>query len=430
MRALALCFASLTALLAVPPVVQEAPIRAHMAFLADPLLEGRGTGQRGGDLAVRYLEGQLRALGLKPLAGGSYLQRVEVQGAKLLQRESTLAFVGPKGSLAPAFWKDVVFSSGDGRASARIDAPVVFVGYGIDAKGEGWDDFKGLDCKGKFLIMLVNEPRPTTADPFRFDGTNLTIHGRWRTKFEEAGRRGAAGVLVIHDPEGASYDWSVARNGFEGERFALAGQGGAALVGWLHQDSARALLQAGGQDLEALRTAAERKDFRPVPLELRAKGHLACAVRTFSQFNVAGLLPGTDPARQGEAVIYSAHWDHLGIQDGKVYCGAIDNGSAVASLLAVAQASTPNPARRGQIFLLTCAEEQGLLGAEAYVQQPLWPLAKTVAALNFESLNWVGPSRDIEFLGGERSTLLALAQDVGRFMGLAPMAGQADPAGL
>jgi len=430
MRVLVLCLALLPALVAAPPVVEEAPIRAHMAFLADPLLEGRGTGQRGGDLAVKYLEAQLRTLGLKPLVGGGYLQRVEVQGTKLVRERSALVFTGPGGSVTPAFWKDVVYVAGGGLAEAHIDAPVVFVGYGIEATGEGWDDFKGLDCKGKFLIMLVGEPRPTAAEPRRFDGANLTLHGRWTTKFAEAGRRGAAGVLVIHDDECASYDWSVARNGFEGERFALAGSSGAPLVGWVHQDAARALLKTGGQDLESLRQAAEVKDFHPVPLGLKAQGQVVSNVRTFSQFNVAGLLPGTDPALKTEAVVYSAHWDHLGIQDGKVYCGAIDNGSAVGSLLAVAQASVASPARRSQIFMLTCGEEQGLLGAEAYVRNPLWPLAETVANLNFESLNWVGPSRDIEFLGGERSTLLALAREVGRPMGLRPMENQPDPAGL
>ena len=430
MRVLALCLALLPTLAAAPPQVDEVPIRAHMAFLADPLLEGRGTGQRGGDLAVKYLESQLQVLGLKPLVGKGFLQRVEVQGAKLIQGQSRLTFTGTGGTVAPTFWNEVVYGCGGGQAEARVDAPVVFVGYGIEAKEEGWDDFKGLDCTGKLLIMLVNEPRPTPDEPWRFDGLNLTIHGRWRTKFEEAGRRGAAGVLVIHDDEGASYDWSVARNGFEGERFALAGSSGAPLVGWLHQDTARQLLKAGGQDLETLRRAAEGKDFRPVPLGLRAQGWVVSRVRTFPQFNVVGMLPGTDPVLKDEAIVYSAHWDHLGIQDGKIYCGAIDNGSAVGSLLAVAQASVGNPARRSQIFLLTCGEEQGLLGAEAYVKNPLWPLAKTVANLNFESLNWVGPSRDIEFLGGERSTLLALAQDVGKPMGLAPMVGQADMAGL
>lgn len=430
MRAVVLCLALLPALVAAPPVVEEAPIRAHMAFLADPLLEGRGTGQRGGDLAVKYLEAQLRALGLKPLAGEGYLQRVDMLGAKLDRERSALTFSGSGKSLKPSFWKEVVYGSGGALAEARIDAPVVFVGFGIEAKGEGWDDFKGLDCKGKFLLMLAGEPRPTAAEPRRFDGANLTLSGRWRTKFEEAGRRGAAGMLVIHDDEGASYDWTVARNGFEGERFALAGCSGAPMVGWLQQDAARALLKAGGQDLEALRRAAEDRAFRPVSLDLKAQGRVVSTLRTFPQFNVVGLLPGTDPALKAEAVVYSAHWDHLGLQDGKIYCGAIDNGSAVGALLAVAQASVGNPARRSQVFLLTCGEEPGLLGAEAYVKNPLWPLAKTVANLNFESLNWVGPSRDIEFLGGERSTLLALAREVGNPMGLRPMEHQQDPAGL
>ncbi|MDP2876909.1 MAG: M28 family peptidase, partial [Holophaga sp.] len=334
------------------------------------------------------------------------------------------------GLITTTFWKDVVYSSGDGKATATIDAPVIFMGFGIDAPEEGWDDFKGIDCKGKFLIVLVNEPASTPGEPKRFDGPNMTIHGRWRTKFEEATKRGAAGVLVVHDSEGAAYHWSVARNGFEGERFALTERRGVPLVGWLHQDLARTLLKASGQDLDALRKAAERKDFRPIPLTLKAKGNLTSTVRSFPQYNVVGVLPGTDPKLKEEAVIYSAHWDHLGIQNGNIYCGAIDNGSAIASLLAVAKATVPYPTRRSQIFMLTCGEEQGLLGAEAYVANPLWPLAKTVAALNFESLNWVGPARDIEFLGGERSTLLELAREVGKPLNLAPMEGQTDPAGL
>jgi Zn-dependent M28 family amino/carboxypeptidase len=418
-------------LLAQTPRVQEAPIRAHMAFLADDLLEGRGTGQRGGDLAVRYLEAQLRALGLRPFNGGSFLQRVDLVGVKLRVPESSLAFRHGAGESRPVFAQDVVMSCGSAVPDARFEAPVLFVGYGVAAPQWSWDDFKGVDCRGKLLVMLANQPRPTSAEPTRFGGESLTEYGRWTYKFQEAARRGAAGVLLVHTTEGAGYDWTVARNGFLGEKFLV--QGGtpnAPLQGWITEDYARTLLKAGGQDLDALRQRAQSRDFRPVPLELRASAHLASDVRTFPQYNVGGVLEGSDPALKDELVVYSAHWDHLGLQGDRIYNGAVDNGSACAALLAVAQASMPHPARRSQLFLLTCAEEQGLLGANAYVDHPLWPLARTVAALNFESLNWVGPSRDIEFLGGERSTLLELGRTVAREMGLALRPPEPDLTGL
>jgi len=411
------------------PKVQEAPIRAHLAFLADDLLEGRGTGQRGGDLAVAYLEAQVRALGLAPANGDSYRQRVDVLGAKTLPARSAITFRGPGGELSPAFFRDVVATTGQGVPETAFEAPVLFVGFGIDAPGERWDDYKGVDCRGKLLLMLVNEPPPTAAEPDRFEGESLSRHGRWTTKFEEAARKGAAGVLLVHTDASATYSWSVVTAGFQGEKFMVAeGPRLAPLEGWVTEAFARRLAQAGGQDLDALRQSAATRDFRPVPLELAAKVRLECAVRTFPQYNVAALLPGTD--LKDEAVVFSAHWDHLGIQDGRIYNGAVDNASAVASLLALAQASVGRPTRRTQLYLFTCGEEQGLLGAEGYVRRPLWPLAKTVACLNFESLNWVGPSRDIEFLGGERSTLIDLGRTVAASMGMTLRKPEPDTQGL
>ncbi|BDU72607.1 M28 family peptidase [Mesoterricola silvestris] len=411
------------------PVVKEAPIRAHLAFLADDLLEGRGTGQRGGDLAVAYLEAQLGALGLKPANGASFRQRIDVLGTRTLPARSSITFHGPGGDLAPAFMDDLVASSGQGVPEAAFEAPVLFVGFGIDAPDERWDDYKGVDCRGRLLLMLVNEPPPTTAEPGLFEGPGLSRHGRWTTKFEEAARRGAAGVLLVHTDASATYGWSVVTAGFQGEKFMVAsGPRLAPLQGWVTEAFARRLAQAGGQDLDALRRRASTRDFRPVPLRLTAKARLESAVRTFPQYNVAALLPGTDLA--DEAVVYSAHWDHLGLQEGRIYNGAVDNASAVASLLALAQASVDRPARRTQIFLFTCGEEQGLLGAEGYVRHPLWPLAKTVADLNLESLNWVGPTRDIEFLGGERSTLIDLGRTVAARLGMTLRRPEPDTQGL
>jgi Zn-dependent M28 family amino/carboxypeptidase len=316
-----------------------------------------------------------------------------------------------------------VFANAGGQPDTRLDAPIVFVGYGIDAPEEGWNDFQGADVKGKLLVAMVNDPQPTTAEPTRFGGKSLTWYGRWTYKFEEALRQGAAGVLLIHTTASASYPWSVPVNSFTHEQFHLAGPGNA-LQGWISEDAARSLFSAAGQDLDALRARAEVKGFRPVLLNASAHAQIKSAVRQVAEYNVAGIVPGTDPKLRAEAVIYSAHWDHLGIdeQNGTpdhIWNGAIDNGSGTAALLAMAQAAVAHPARRTQIFLWPCAEEQGLLGSLAYTRAPLWPLAKTAADLNLDSMNFVGRTRDIGVPGAERSSLMDSARQVAKASGLA-----------
>jgi Zn-dependent M28 family amino/carboxypeptidase len=405
-----------------PPHVLEAPLRAHLSFLADDLLEGRGTGQRGGELTVRYLETQAAAIGLKPAAGKGYRQKVELVGQKT-QPGSLLRFEAGGKRIDAAFGTDVVFANAGGQPDSRLDAPIVFVGYGIDAPEEGWNDFQGVDVKGKLLVAMVNDPQPTAAEPQRFGGKSLTWYGRWTYKFEEALRQGAAGILLIHTTASASYPWSVPVNSFTHEQFHLAGPGNA-LQGWISEDAARKLFAAAGQDLDTLRARAEVKGFRPVPLDASAHAQVKSAVRQIAEYNVAGIVPGTDPKLRDEAVIYSAHWDHLGIDEhnGKpdhIWNGAIDNGSGTAALLAMAQAAVAHPARRTQIFLWPCAEEQGLLGSLAYTRAPLWPLAKTAADLNLDSMNFVGPTRDIGVPGAERSSLIDSSRKVAQEMGLA-----------
>ncbi|HEX7553245.1 MAG TPA: M28 family peptidase, partial [Geothrix sp.] len=369
--------------------VQEGPLRAHLAFLADDLLEGRGTGQRGAELTVRYLETQMQSLGLSPAKGTSYRQPVSLLGLRTLVEQSTLSFLGGGASVTPKFGSEIVYDSGVAQAQQTFDAPVVFLGFGIDSPENRWDDFKGLDVHGKVLLVMVNEPAPTTQEPGLFDGPNLSAHGRWTTKFEVAARHGAAGILLIHTTPSASYGWQVVRTGWDAERFSLAkGPAGAPLRGWVTEATARALVKQGGQDLEALRAKAQRRDFQPVPLELRLQGTLRSAVRKVEQFNMAGVVPGTDAALKEELVIYSAHWDHLGMgaapsvdahpsaQPGSepdtIYNGAVDNASGCAALLAMAQAAIHAPAKRSQMFLFVCAE--GLLGSKAYAGEPLWPL--------------------------------------------------------
>jgi Zn-dependent M28 family amino/carboxypeptidase len=409
------------------PKVEEAPLRAHLAFLSSDVLEGRGTGQRGADLTVAYLETQALAVGLKPVSGKSYRQAVKIAGIKSLPAESSLHLEANGAPLAAAFGKDWVWAPGDAQAAHSLNADLVFVGYGITASEEGWDDYKGQDFKGKVLVMMVNDPQPTAEQPNRFGGKALTYYGRWTYKFEEAARRGAAGVLLIHTTPSASYDWSVIQNSWDGiERFQLAqGDAGTGLQGWMTEDAARAMFKAGGQDLDTLRAAAERKDFQPVALKAKVAGDMKAAVRRIEQFNVAGVVPGTDPKLKDEVVIYSAHWDHLGKQgtEGEakadtIFNGAVDNASGSAALLAMAKVAVASPAKRSQMFLWVAAEEQGLLGSAAYATAPLWPLAKTAANLNLDSLNFVGVTHDIGTQGSERTGLGKMAEAAAKAMNM------------
>ncbi|MFZ6778188.1 M28 family peptidase [Undibacterium sp. Ji83W] len=402
--------------------VQEASLRAHLAFLSDDLLEGRGTGQRGGDLAVRYLETQAAAMGLVPLPGANgYRQTVTLVGSQTLSN-SQLRFETNKTTLSPALGSEIVYGSSNGKADIDFEAPLVFVGYGVRAPEERWDDFKAVDLKGKLLIMMVNDPQPSAAEPNRFAGKALTYYGRWTYKFEEAARQGAAGVLLIHTTPSASYAWNVPQTSFSHERFSL-GKDGNALEGWLQEDTAKALFTAAGQDLDALRAQAETREFKPVAIDARIHVTLHSSVRKVEQQNVVGMVPGSDAKLKHEAVLYSAHWDHLGIvqEPGKpaqIWNGAVDNASGAAALLAIAQAATTHPAKRTQIFLWPAAEEQGLLGSAFYVQHPLWPLAKTAADLNLDSMNFVGKTHDIGVAGSEHSSLFNSAASVAKKMGL------------
>ncbi|MES2317216.1 MAG: M28 family peptidase [Pseudomonadota bacterium] len=406
---------------AAQPKVAEAPLRAHMAFLADDMFEGRGTGQRGGDLAVRYLETQAAAIGLKPAAGKGYRQSVKMVGSTT-RATSVIRFDVGGRTMAPKLGSEIYFGNANGTPEARFDAPVVFVGYGIDAAEENWNDYEGVDVKGKLLIAMTNDPRPTAEEPNRFGGKSMTYQGRWVYKFEEALRKGAAGILLIHTDESATYPWSVAASGHGREQFYLAGKGNQ-VQGWIQDDVARALFAAAGKNLDTLRAQAEVRGFKPVELGVRARVAVDSTQRTIEQFNVAGIVPGTDPALRDQAVIYSAHWDHLGKREGtgyqdRIWNGAIDNASGSAALLAMAQVAVQKPARRTQIFLWPCGEEQNLIGSLAYVRDPLWPLAKTAADLNLDSMNFVGKTRDMGVAGAERSSLLASAAKVARAMGL------------
>jgi len=403
--------------------ISEPVMRAHLAFLADDLLEGRGTGQRGGDLAVRYLETQLSIMGLQSLPSDNvsgYRQSVRIVGSKTLP-ESSVSFEINGQTYAPQLGSDIVFGSSGGKEDVAFDAPVVFVGYGVRAPEERWDDFKGIDLKGKLLVMMVNDPQPTAEEPHRFAGKALTYYGRWTYKFEEAVRQGAAGVLLIHTTPSATYAWNVPQTSFSHERFSLANNGNA-MEGWMQDSVAQQLFSRAGANLDQLRARAETREFSPVVLNAVAHVKLKSQIRHVEQFNVLGMVPGTDATLKSQAVVYSAHWDHLGIEtqpDGSthIWNGAVDNASGAAALLAMAQFAVAHPAKRTQIFLWPAAEEQYLLGSAAYVNNSPWPLAKTAADLNLDSMNFVGKTRDIGIEGSERSSLHASAVKVAKQMG-------------
>ncbi|MFN7957899.1 MAG: M28 family peptidase [Holophagaceae bacterium] len=426
MRFLLCAVLACSTLLAQGPGVDEAALRAHLAFLADDVLEGRGTGQRGGELAVRYLETQLQVLGLRPANGTSYRQTVRLSGLRLDAAASGLRFEGAKGGLAPLLGTDLVMGAAAAETAVAVDAPLMFVGHGIT--DDGRDDYKGLDVRGRLLVMLVGDRQG--GMPLCCEEKNL--QGRWTAKFEEARRRGAAGALLVHTDASAGYGWPVVRNGWVQERFQREGTGQpGAIQGWISEPFARRLFASAGQDFDALRAGAEAPSFRPVNLPIQARGRLSNTVRSLEQWNVAGILPGTDPALKQELVIYSAHWDHFGKgADGAVYAGAVDNATGCAAVLALAQALVHRPLGRSVMFLFPCAEEMGLLGASAYVAAPLWPLARTVLNINLESLNVIGPTRDIGLLGSNDPKLRSLCARAAEATGLVIAAAKADPAGL
>lgn len=422
------------------PMINENTLRADIKYLSDDLLEGRGTGARGGELAAKYIAAQMEKLGLKGAgANGSFFQPVSLVGVKADPKTTlTVSSGGKKESYK--FAEEFVAFTGAQAENVSVDADMVFVGYGIDAPEQKWNDYKGSadDYRGKMLVMLVNDPPATAAEPNLFGGRALTYYGRWTYKYEEAARRGAAGAILIHTDESAGYPWSVVRTSNGSWRFDIArGKEDKTpflkVRSWVTNDTAQRFMKLAGQDLDELRRRAASRDFQPVKLNAKASIDLRSEVKRVEAPNVAGILEGRDPRLKDEYVIFSAHWDHLGIGEpnkrgDQIYNGAVDNASGVASVLAIAEAFTKLPPaerpRRSILFLFPTAEEQGLLGAEWYSQHPLVPLNKTAANVNLDSMNILGRTRDFVPLGAERSSLARVVQDVAREL---DMSVQPDP---
>src|SRR4030095_1673581 len=410
------------------PKISEATLRAHIKFLADDLLEGRGTGARGGELAAKYIAAQLEALGLKGAGpGASFFQPVSLVGVKANPDTKMLVSKGGTKQIL-TFADDFVAFTGAQTERVDVDADMVFVGYGINAPEQRWNDYKGQpdDYRGKILVMLVNDPPATNDEPTLFGGKALTYYGRWTYKYEEAARRGAVGAILVHTDESAGYPWSVVRTSNGSWRFDIARTQNESTPflqfrSWITNDAAKKVINLAGQDLDTLRTRAASRDFQPIPLGIKAKLELRSEVKRVAAPNVAGILVGSDPKLRDEYVVYRAHWDHLGIGtpnrvNDSIYNGALDNATGVASVIAIAEAfanlTPPRRPRRSSLFLFPTAEEQGLLGAEWYSKHPLVPLDKTAANVNLDSMNVLGPTNDFVPLGAERSTLKAVVEAV------------------
>ena len=391
-------------------------IRAHVKFLADDLLEGRAPGTRGGELAAKYIEAQFAQLGLKPAGdNGSYLQNVDFVGVKTLP--ATTASLQPRNGAGVQLKlvDDFVTNNQTQTASADIDAPVVFVGYGIDAPEYHWDDFKGVDVKGKVVLVIVNEP--PSKDPKFFNGEALTYYGRWTYKFEEAARKGAVAALIIHRTDLASYGWEVVRNSWSQEQMYLAGDPDPKLkaASWIQLDVARKLLAAANLNLDDMIVAAGTRTFKARELPVRFTAHVVSEVRKFTSYNVVGLLPGSGTGAT-QAVMYSAHYDHLGMDPSlsgdKIYNGAVDNGTGCGILLELAHAFATAALKPPQpvLFAAVTAEEKGLLGSEYLGKHLPIPAAHIALDLNYDAIAPIGTPQSVSVTGAERTSFYPVVE--------------------
>jgi Zn-dependent M28 family amino/carboxypeptidase len=413
----------------IPPAVKSAEasidpekIRAHVRFLSDDLLEGRGPGTRGGEIAAQYIATQFALYGLKPGGdNGTYLQQVNFVGTKVLGDKTHFSLVPKKPDTGPStdlysynlkYGDDYTVSNRTLTPSVDIDAPIVFVGYGITAPEFNWDDYAGIDVKGKVILCIVGDP--PSEDPKFFGGKALTYYGRWTYKFEQAARKGAIGALIIHRTDLASYGWDVVKNSNTSEKTYLRDNKDPQLAAasWIQLDVANKLFKAAHLDLDTEMSAAGKRGFTAVELPVRLQAHIESAVRSFQSPNVIGILPGANVAehKPDQAVMYTAHYDHLGLVPGMVgdniYNGAADNATGCGMLLEMARAwSTINtPLPHSVIFASVAAEEQGLLGSEYLGQHPPVPASQIALDINYDMILPLGIPREANVNGAQRTT--------------------------
>ncbi len=405
--------------------ISGARIRAHVRFLASDLLEGRGVGTRGGELATEYIASQFDLDGLKPAGeNGTYYQKVPLVGVTTDPR-TTLSASREGLDTSFAWLDDYVGVSQLQEPEASIDGDVLFVGHGITAPEFQWNDYAGVDVRGKVLVMFTNEP-PST-DPKFFAGPALTYYGRWTYKYEEATRRGAKAVFLLFTRDTAGYGYDVVRSSFGKEDPQIErAPGDAALTfaGWLNQGAAEKLAVMAGTTLEQMLKEANTPGFRARPLGVRLHGSFPSRVRKIVSRNVAGVVPGSDPKLKDQAIVFSAHWDHLGIGDpvngDAIYNGAVDNATGCGVLMEIARAwaNQPEKPRRSALFLAVTAEEAGLRGSEYYARHPIIPPSRLALNLNYDALYPFGRTADVSVTGAERTTVWPVVESIARRMGL------------
>lgn len=401
-------------------------IRAHVKYLASDALEGRGTGQKGGDMAAEYIAAQLKSYGLQPASdAGTYLQSVPMVSMKTLP-DTTFTLIPAHGQPVTLRNLDDFVTSNESQTEfADIDAPIVFVGYGITAPEYQWEDYKGYDLKGKVALLFVNEP--ISDDPKFFKGKALTYYGRWTYKYEEAARRGAVATLIIHRTDLASYGWEVVRNSWGSEKSYLERGSSPKLqaASWIQLDVAKKLVGMAGPDLDSLFQQAQSRDFKPIELGVRLKAHVVSQMHPFVAHNVLAMRPGSDPKMNDEAVLYTAHYDHLGIDKSRpghnIYNGAVDNATGCGILLELAHAwaKAKKAPPRSVLFAAVTAEEQGLLGSEYLGKKVAYLPVDPILDLNYDGLAPLGIPEEIEVTGAERTTFYPTVEAIAKEFGLA-----------
>ena len=400
-------------------------LRQRVIRLSADDFEGRGPGTDGGRRAAQYIADEMKAAGVKPGNGRNYFQNVPMIGVKA-DPNTQLRVSGPAGDQTFKFGDEFVATTSAQTASVSVDSDVVFVGYGIDAPLYNWNDYSGPaeDYRGKVLLILVNDPPATESEPNLFGGRALTYYGRWTYKYEEAARRGAAGVILVHTTESAGYGWNVVRTSNGSWRYEIARAGSdktpfLKMKSWMTYDAAKTML--GPTSLDDLVAAAKKRGFKPVKTGLRVKVDLTSEFKRFESPNVVGVVKGSDKKLKKEYVVYTAHWDHLGIGEpdatgDKIYNGAYDNASGVAAVLGIAEVLGKMPAaerpKRSSYFLFPTAEEQGLLGAEYFAGHPLVSLSKISGNVNIDGVNFFGKVSDFSALGNERSSIDSIVAEV------------------
>jgi Zn-dependent M28 family amino/carboxypeptidase len=416
----ALLLASTAAAAQTTPALSVDTLKDVTRTLSSDEFEGRAPATPGEEKTLALLVERFQKAGLKPGNNGSWFQDVPL--VELTASNVTpLTFTGGKTPVSLDYRRDMVVGTYQVTPRAQVkDSDVVFVGYGINAPERGWNDYAGVDVKGKTVVILINDPdwqNPRLDGPF--GGRAMTYYGRWTYKYEEAARQGAAAAIIVHDTEPAAYGWGVVQSSWTGPQLQQDTPGDhmdqSKAIGWIQQEGARALFASAGKDYAKLAEAAKRKGFRAVPLGVKASVSFDNAIRRQASKNVIGVLPGSE--RADEYVLYSAHWDHLGrcdAVDGDDICnGALDNASGTAGLVALAEAHVKaGPAKRSLVFLAVTAEESGLLGSKFYAENPIFPLAKTVGGVNMDGVNNVGRARDFVLIGVGKSELEDLVKPI------------------